>query len=441
MDKEEKKVELEEQEKELQEEIEKFKKLEEETDEMIEEDKSFESEEEKELDDEENSEEDSEEEREESEEEEEKEPEEKEDDSLENSEEKDEEVSEEEKPEKVKEDTEEQESTDKMDNFRKIFIIALVIIILLLIFLIVFKKYNKDQKSKNDKVTIEDLSENNREIMNVDSNKTESKQEEIKKEIIDKNTSENKKEYDKLDEKEKEKVEVVPSENDVPIQKLDNMDDLYDETTNLPKKYNLKDSLKLKLEDQGSYGLCWSFATNNSIETNYMLKTKKDLDLSEIYDDYMLSDTMFSYRTVHDGGNFSDISLLSDMFGLAKEEKDEYKDYSFEESFDFLSRNRSIYLVDSVRFPSIYKTNGKVNEVTDEELSKEREMIKKHIMEYGSIYAVISASAEKNVYVSGGDGSYANHAISVVGWDDTYSKDNFKAEDGSKPIHDGAYII
>lgn len=35
------------------------------------------------------------------------------------------------------------------------------------------------------------------------------------------------------------------------------------------------------------------------------------------------------------------------------------------------------------------------------------------------------------------DGVYVNHAVSIIGWDDNYSKDNFS----TKPTNNGAWII
>jgi hypothetical protein len=44
-------------------------------------------------------------------------------------------------------------------------------------------------------------------------------------------------------------------------------------------------------------------------------------------------------------------------------------------------------------------------------------------------------------YPSVGNLSATNHAVSVVGWDDNYPKENFLEIDGKKPENDGAWLI
>ena len=65
--------------------------------------------------------------------------------------------------------------------------------------------------------------------------------------------------------------------------------------------------------------------------------------------------------------------------------------------------------------------------------------MKKALMEYGavatSIYWSSSNLKGKNYYYSGG--ATSNHAVVIVGWDDTYSRNNFK----TTPEGDGAWII
>ena len=101
-----------------------------------------------------------------------------------------------------------------------------------------------------------------------------------------------------------------------------------------------------------------------------------------------------------------------------------------------------------VQFPSIYK-----EEESQENIEKFRKEVKNHIKKYGSVYASIkvaetewdyekedvSSYFNKETYALCYKGTgYSNHAISIVGWDDNYPKENFAEE--NRPENDGAYI-
>lgn len=73
--------------------------------------------------------------------------------------------------------------------------------------------------------------------------------------------------------------------------------------------------------------------------------------------------------------------------------------------------------------------------------------IKEEIIKNGSIYAAYSHSSlyenqDRTAYFCPtGAPKATGHAISIVGWDDNYSKDNFKAVNGVTPENDGAWLV
>lgn len=73
--------------------------------------------------------------------------------------------------------------------------------------------------------------------------------------------------------------------------------------------------------------------------------------------------------------------------------------------------------------------------------------IKKEIIKNGSIYAAYSHSpnyenSDRTAYFCPeGSAKATGHAIAVVGWDDNYSKNNFKAINGVLPKNDGAWLV
>ena len=90
------------------------------------------------------------------------------------------------------------------------------------------------------------------------------------------------------------------------------------------------------------------------------------------------------------------------------------------------------------------------NEYTDSEVTEIRNSIKQHIMEYGAISAMTSAN-NANYYSNPEDPMHSeayycgdtflgvvDHAITIIGWDDDYSVDNFNPD--NKPVNPGAYI-
>lgn len=84
--------------------------------------------------------------------------------------------------------------------------------------------------------------------------------------------------------------------------------------------------------------------------------------------------------------------------------------------------------------------------VTDlEYIDNNIDKVKEAVIKYGAVATTFYESStylnkEKAAYICKSDSDYiANHNVIIVGWDDNYSKDNFKSK--YKPANDGAWLI
>ena len=328
-----------------------------------------------------------------------------------------------------------------------------VFIIGISVMLFINGKSDKEFQTNTNR-DLKKLSDNQKKIFGLLDEKDEQEKrinEKIEKEINKKIYSDEYQKYLELSEEEKNKVEVIPRKERIPASELEEIKQIEDNTINLnndtnitdeiPNKFSLADTLQIDVENQGSFGLCWDFASLKTIETFEQLHNQKKYDLSEIQVDYILSNLMYGNREVHDGGNFSDIESYSLKYGFSEEQEGEYRDHSKEEYQDFINRPSVTNVADTINFPSLYKYETEGTQTIDVE--EFRKTVKKHIMKNGGLYTVITDPAvmkDNNLYCKGDCGGRGPHAVTIIGWDDNYSKDNFTSGKGDKPEHDGAYI-
>lgn len=288
---------------------------------------------------------------------------------------------------------------------------------------------------------------------------------------IEENISESFKKWQNLSEEEKENT-IMPNiyditsikKNETKIQ--NRLLRLLAVNSSNKTSYRLDNFIDIIVKDQKNTTGCWAFALTSALETNISLTSGVN---SEEYSTrhmeyYCTSDYMGFKRNIGDGVNSFNVGLAYYTSGNGPVLE---TDMPFENNMDPLSEIEETKLInaevqkqisDYVEFTSIYKnTNGDEivytsggTEISEDEVESIRDEIKSHIENYGGISTMTLADANypqynnnSNIYKTtavycDNNNILPNHAVTIIGWDDNYSKDNFNSN--CRPKNDGAYI-
>lgn len=221
-------------------------------------------------------------------------------------------------------------------------------------------------------------------------------------------------------------------------------------------KYNLYSNKNLRyssldlgflsdIRDQKNTGSCWAFAANSCVETSARKEGLGDFDFSEKHMEYSM--TRYPYTTSSlvnpmgisrelDGGgnNFYAASYFFRFTGPILEEKMAFTDDNY--PIDDNSIPTDVPSVVIGNYDIEYYNQGICS---DESINS----IKDKIMKYGSVGASLyMESTSYSDYINGNYFYYpgslsTNHAVNIVGWDDSISSTNFN----NNPSRNGAWIV
>lgn len=252
------------------------------------------------------------------------------------------------------------------------------------------------------------------------------------------------------------KTGYIPEPYELPyIEKNKNYD--LPSTYNIITNYNTQASKEFisPIKNQGQDGVCWAFSAIGVLESALLKQnnlTELDTyDFSENHMRYALSsegNNKLGFERKHDGGGNFSMALAyltrSKINGPVLEENDKYnygqpiRDVSITNSIE----PEDYYVTKAIRLANL------PNDYTNEQKQNRINEIKQLILDYGCV--TMSYYSDKDYYDDyynpanyyyTGTSTNTNHAVAIVGWDDNYSKTNFKNSFQNLPQNDGAFLI
>lgn len=218
--------------------------------------------------------------------------------------------------------------------------------------------------------------------------------------------------------------------------------------TELPEEYSVEHVNKTG--DQGELGTCWAFAALTSAETGLAQKGENTV-LSEAHLSYFAyssanqkkaySFIFSSYDPYNNGGfDWTACDALANWYGPAPEEDFPYVNAKLSESF----RHTSVaHMQNMISFPE-YEYTGKEEEIQAKLLLVNQ--VKEQMLKTGQAVDISyfasnrseNYNEETNAWYNP-TGTYTNHSVTIVGWDDNFPKENFKNSQYLQ--NDGAWLV
>ncbi len=192
-------------------------------------------------------------------------------------------------------------------------------------------------------------------------------------------------------------------------------------------KFDLRDfGAVTPVENQGRNGACWAFGTTGAFESAFLKATGIKLDISNNnIQNSGIRYSIYGMPFLTEGGTiYSGLSYILSWLGVVNTENDKYDELG--KISPILFTDNSYHISDAVILDTTNMTS-----------------MKNALINYGALTAYVNGADPNNPYYNKdtkasycNNQSLGNHFITIVGWDDNFSRDNFKIDPG----HDGAWI-
>ena len=179
--------------------------------------------------------------------------------------------------------------------------------------------------------------------------------------------------------------------------------------------FNLNNlGLVTRVKDQGSMGSCWAFGAAGAFESSYMIATGMELDISENnIKSLCLPYSEFGQTSTTEAGNMvTTAAYFASWLGAINTTDDFYDELGKVSALQY--GPHAVHTVNAV-FINI----------------KDKNAIKEYLTTYGAMNMFLfGANSQDKSYSSTYHSVYnneygANHYVTLVGWDDNFSKDHF----------------
>ena len=210
--------------------------------------------------------------------------------------------------------------------------------------------------------------------------------------------------------------------------------DLIENTINvetLPKRFDLRDwGWVSSVKDQGDMGACWAFGITGALESVLIRYANITYDFSENnLQNTMIKYSKYGHAELAEGGNqYVGHSYYSSWLGVSPAEYDTYDELGKISSL--IATPEDVHIKDIVFVPA--RNN-----------STDNDQIKRALLKYGALAISYYHDFNPQYYNETTYGYYnyeipgVDHTVCLVGWDDTYPKENFV----ETPPGDGAFIL